>query len=116
MGYFINIFNDKYLTTKNVAEQIFDYIEIDEVKVSLRTFSKDEILDNMWCGDFIYKKSGEIIPSDGDTYTVDSSILGFNYDYKENVLTVYEILEPFDLEEDKENKDNESIQNSNSNT
>ena len=93
MGYFTNIFKENYLTTKDVAEQIFDYIEIDEVTVSLRTFSKDEILNDVWCGEYTYKKSGEIIPSDGDTYTVDSSILGFNYDYKKNVLTVYEILE-----------------------
>lgn len=100
MGYFTNIFKENYLTTKDVAEQIFDYTERDEIKVSLRTFSKDEILDNEWFGDFTYKKSGEIISLDGDTYTVDSSILGFNYDYKENVLTVYEILEPFDLDEE----------------
>ena len=99
MSHFTNIFKENYLTTKDVIEQIFDYTERDEVKVSLRTFSKDEILDNVWCGDFIYKKSGEIIPSDGDIYIVDSNILGFNYDYKENVLTVYEILESCEDEE-----------------
>lgn len=92
--YFYTINNNKkYLKAIDAIKSVLEFSKKDEVIVSERTICKEEpVLNNEWFGEYTYKKDGTIISSDGDSYSINDNILGFEYDFKSNVLTIYKII------------------------